>query len=55
MEESLTREIEGACITSIGNAVEEDVTTQAPLVELEEAEKFIQLKTMIFATKLVED
>jgi hypothetical protein len=55
MAESLTREIEGACITSIVNTLEEDVTIDAPIVELEEIEEHIQSEAMIFATTLVED
>jgi hypothetical protein len=35
MAESPTREIEGACITNIVNSLEEDVTFDAPLLELE--------------------
>jgi hypothetical protein len=55
MAESLTRETEGACITSIVNTLEEDVTIDAPLVELEELEEPIQSEVMLFATTLVED
>jgi hypothetical protein len=55
MAESLTREIEGACITSTVNTLEEDVTIDAPLVELEEIEESLQSEAMIFATTLVED
>jgi hypothetical protein len=55
MAESLTREIEGACITSIVNTLEKDVTIDEPLVELEEIEEPIQSEAMIFATPLVED
>jgi hypothetical protein len=49
MPESLSREIECACITSIVNTLEEDVTIDAPFVELEEIEEPIQSEAMIFA------
>jgi hypothetical protein len=39
MAESLTRETGGACITSIVNTLVEDVTTDTPLVELEETDE----------------
>jgi hypothetical protein len=55
MAESLTREMEGACITSIVNTLEEDVTIDGTLVELEEIEEPIQSEAMIFVTTLVED
>jgi hypothetical protein len=55
MAESLTREIEGACITSIVNTLEEDATIDAPLLESEEIEEPIQSEASIFAATLVED
>jgi hypothetical protein len=55
MAESITRVIEATCITSIVNILEEDVTMDAPLVELEEIEEPLQGEAMVFATTLVED
>jgi hypothetical protein len=55
MAASLTREIEGACKTSIVNTLDKDTTIDAPLVELEEIEEPIRSEAMIFATTLVED
>jgi hypothetical protein len=55
MAESHTREIGGASITSIVNTLEEDVTIDEPLVELEDIDEPIQSEAMIFATTLVED
>jgi hypothetical protein len=55
MAESLTREIEGVCITNIVNTLEEDVTIDTPLVELEEIEEPVQSEVLIFVTTLVED
>jgi hypothetical protein len=52
---SLTREIGGACITSIVNTLEEDVTLDTPFVELEEIEEPIHSEAMIFTTMIVED
>jgi hypothetical protein len=55
MAESLTREIEGASISSIVNTLEEDITVVVPLVEVEEIEEPFQSEAMIFATPLTED
>jgi hypothetical protein len=55
MAESFTREIGGACITSVVNTLEEDVTLDALLVELEEIGVPIHSEAMIFATMIAED
>jgi hypothetical protein len=52
--DTITRVIEGACKTSIVNMLE-DVTTEEPLVELEEIEEPLQTEAMVFATTLGED
>jgi hypothetical protein len=55
MTESITRGIESASIMSIVNKLEEDVTIDAPLVELGEIEEPTQSEAMIFATTLVKE
>jgi hypothetical protein len=55
LAESLTKEVNGCCVTSIVNTLDEDVTIDPPQVELEEVETDDDETVIIFATLVVED
>jgi hypothetical protein len=55
LAESITSEINGLCVTSIINMLEEDVTIDYPQVNLEDVEDTDEPSVMIFSTAPVED
>ena len=55
LAESLTKEINGLCVTSIINTLEEDITIDPPLVDLEEIENDPDDTALILSNSVVED
>jgi hypothetical protein len=55
LAESLTREINGLCVISVINTLEEDVTIESPHVQLEERESTDESAFLIFSSTIVED
>lgn len=55
LAESLTNEVNGYCVTSIVNTLEEDITIDLPQVELEEVEIDPDDTTLLFFHSIVED
>jgi hypothetical protein len=55
LAESLTNEVNGHCITSIVNTLEEDITIDLPQVELEEVESGPDVTVLLFSNSIVED
>jgi hypothetical protein len=55
LAESLTRQTNGLCVTSIINTLEDDVTIDYPHVNLEEIEDTDEPSVLILSTTPVED
>jgi hypothetical protein len=55
LAESITKGINGTCITSMINTLESEVTIDALQVDLEKLDELIKAEAMIFATTLIED
>lgn len=55
LAESLTKEVNGYCITSIVNTLGEDITIHSPHVELEEIENDCDDAVLMFSNSVVED
>jgi len=55
LAESLTREVDGFCVTSIVNTLGEDVIIDPPYVELEEAEDDYDNTVFMFSNSVIDD
>jgi hypothetical protein len=54
LAESVTKGIDGACVTSVINTLEKDITIDAPVVEMEELDESIHEEAMVFASSTVD-
>jgi len=55
LAETLTKEVDGYCVTSIVNKLGEDITIDCPFVELEETENDCDDAVLIFSNSVVEN
>ena len=55
LAESLTKKVNGFCVTSIVNMLEVDITIDSPHVELEEIENDPDDTALIFSNSVIED
>jgi hypothetical protein len=55
LAEALTEGIDGYCVTSIINTLEEDITIETPFVKLEEVECEFDDVALIFSTSVSEN
>jgi len=55
LAESVTKETDGFCVTSIINTLEEDITIDSPHAELEEIESDPDDTALLFLNSVIED